>query len=94
MRRTPKKETTSQKLDRLTDGLDRLRGIVDDQAAHHGKSDARLDRLEVVVASLAASVVARDNQLDKLMLLADKQRKETQALERRWQAYLNTLPRQ
>jgi chemotaxis regulatin CheY-phosphate phosphatase CheZ len=83
----PKKETTTAKLDRLT-------GIVDALAAHDNKTDKRLDRLEVVIEALAASVVARDNQLDRLMLLADKQWKETQALERRWQAYLNTLPRQ
>jgi len=51
------------------------------------------------VDALAASV-AHDNQIEKLILVAEKHGKELQALrelvaatERRWQAYLNTLPK-
>src|SRR5437879_1477295 len=70
--------------------------------------DERLDRLTGVVEALPATVVAHDNQIDKLIDLAQRQSEGTAAAERRlhqlrdlvenmgrqWQAYLNTLPRQ
>ena len=34
--------------------------------------ETRLDRLEVVVESLAASVIARDNQLDRVVGVVEK----------------------
>ena len=67
------------------------------------------------VEALAASVVARDNQLDALtnitrelsitasnhtrqiealIIMAEKHEKTWQDLQRQWQAYINTLPKQ
>jgi hypothetical protein len=65
--------TVEEKLDRVTDNLDRLVGVVN---------------------SLASSVVAHDNQLDVLIQLAAKHEAAIANLERQWQAYINTLPRQ
>jgi hypothetical protein len=45
------------------------------------------------VESLAASVVAHDQQIEGLIRVAEKQAAQIAALERQWQAYINTLPR-
>jgi ABC-type transporter Mla subunit MlaD len=72
--------TTEEKLERVSDNLDRLTTIVD---------------------TLAATVVAHDNQLDALLKIVEKhcaqiaaQGEQIAATERQWQAYINTLPRQ
>lgn len=63
--------------------------------------EEQLQQLTGIVASLASSVVAHDNQIEGLIAVAEKQADQiaaTQAsiasLERQWQAYVNTLPRQ
>jgi hypothetical protein len=56
--------------------------------------DERIERLTAVVESLAGSVVAHDNQIEGLIAVAEKQAAAMANLERRWEAYLNTLPRQ
>ena len=56
--------------------------------------EEKLERLVGVVESLAASVVAHDNQLEVLIQLAEKHDAAIANLERQWQAYINTLPRQ
>jgi hypothetical protein len=63
--------------------------------------DERVDRLTGVVESLAASVVAHDDQIEKLITVAEQTQTKIAALteqvantERQWQAYLTTLPRQ
>jgi flagellar biosynthesis/type III secretory pathway chaperone len=62
--------------------------------------DEQVQRLTGIVESLAASVVAHDNQIGALIQIAEKHsaqiaadRERTAALERQWQAYINTLPR-
>ncbi len=59
-----------------------------------------MDRLTGIVESLAASVVAHDNQIERLIEVAEKHgqslsRLESSllTLERQWQAYVNRLPR-
>jgi len=63
--------------------------------------DERLDRLTTVVETLAGAVAAHDSvleahdrQIGALIDLVTKQREESDRLERRWQAYLNSLRRQ
>jgi hypothetical protein len=70
--------------------------------------DERVDRLTGIVESLAASVVAHDEQIEKLIAIGESQSQRLDKLveateknaanwermERQWQAYLNTLPRQ
>jgi hypothetical protein len=53
-----------------------------------------LDRLVGVMDGLAGTVVAHDKQLDVLIKLAEKHEGAIADLEREWQAYVNTLPRQ
>jgi hypothetical protein len=55
--------------------------------------DERIDRLTGIVESLAATVVAHDNQIEGLINVAEKQAKAMADLDKRWQAYINTLPR-
>jgi flagellar biosynthesis/type III secretory pathway chaperone len=62
--------------------------------------DEQVQRLTGIVESLAASVVAHDNQIGALLQIVEKHhaqiaadRERTAALERQWQAYINTLPR-
>ena len=60
-----------------------------------------MDRLTGIVESLAASVVAHDDQIDGLIKVAEKHREELEQLrrsiaetDRLWQAYLKRLPTQ
>ena len=64
-------------------------------------TEEKLDRLTSIVDSLAASVVHHDDQIEAhnkqigaLIEMAAENRRLWQALEKRWEAYLNTLPRQ
>jgi hypothetical protein len=64
-------------------------------------TEEKLDRLITAVDSLAASVVHHDNQIEALIVIAEKHGAQiaevSQAvanLQRQWQAYINTLPRQ
>ncbi len=63
--------------------------------------DERLDRLTGVVETLAGAVTphdsvieAHDRQIGALIELADRNQKSMADLDRRWQAYLNTLRKQ
>lgn len=63
-------------------------------------TDERIDRLTIVVETLAASVVSHDDQIsahtkqiDGLIKLASESKRRWESLEKQWQAYLNTLPR-
>jgi hypothetical protein len=56
--------------------------------------DERMERLTGIVDSLAASVVAHDNQLEILIAVAEKHERAIEDMSKQWQAYLNKLPRQ
>jgi rRNA pseudouridine-1189 N-methylase Emg1 (Nep1/Mra1 family) len=63
-------------------------------------TEAKLDRLTGIVEGLANTVVAHDNQIESLIQVAEKNLREIlelkesmRLLERQWQAYLSTLPR-
>lgn len=71
-------------------------------------TDEQIERLTGIVGTLAASVAAHDNQIEGLITVAEKQNGRIQslitmaekheraieAMQKQWQAYLNTLPRQ
>jgi hypothetical protein len=64
-------------------------------------TDERLERLTGIVETLAGAVAAHDpvleahdRQIGALITLAEKNQTAIAELERRWQAYLNTLRRQ
>jgi hypothetical protein len=56
--------------------------------------DEKIERLTGIVESLAGTVVAHDNQIEGLIKVAEQQSSQIASMERRWQAYINTLPRQ
>ena len=63
--------------------------------------DEKIERLTGIVESLAATVVAHDDQIEGLIKVAEQQSAQIaqqtarfDAIERQWQAYINTLPRQ
>jgi hypothetical protein len=56
--------------------------------------EEKIERLTGIVESLAGTVVAHDNQIEGLIRVAEKQADQIAAMERQWQAYINTLPRQ
>ena len=56
--------------------------------------EEKIERLTGIVEPLAASVVAHDNQIEGLIKVAEQQSALFDAIERQWQAYINTLPRQ
>jgi len=53
--------------------------------------DERLDRLTNIVDTLASSVVAHDDQLEKLILLTERNSREIKEISRQFEAYLNTI---
>lgn len=64
-------------------------------------TEQKIDRLTDIVDTLASTVVAHDNQIDGLIKVAEKHEIELAriesslaSLERQWQAYIRTLPRQ
>ena len=64
-------------------------------------TEEQLDRLTGIVDSLAATVVAHDDQIGNLITLADKHwaeivelRRSIAETDRLWQAYLKRLPTQ
>ena len=64
-------------------------------------TDERLDRLTGIVETLAGAVTAHDSvleahdrQIGALIELAERNQKAMTDLDRRWQAYLNTLRQQ
>jgi hypothetical protein len=55
------------------------------------RTETNLDRLTQVTASIAASVAAHDDQIEKLLLVAERNHQEWEQLRREFQAYLTTI---
>jgi hypothetical protein len=56
--------------------------------------EERMERLTGIVEALAGTVVAHDNQIEALIQISEENARNWKNLERQWQAYINTLPRQ
>jgi hypothetical protein len=56
--------------------------------------EERMERLTGIVEALAGTVVAHDNQIEALIQISEENAQNWKNLERQWQAYINTLPRQ
>jgi hypothetical protein len=56
--------------------------------------EERMERLTGIVEALAGTVVAHDNQIEALIQISEENARNWKSLERQWQAYINTLPRQ
>jgi hypothetical protein len=79
--------TTEERLDRVVANLDHLAGYVDKLAGVVSAQGQRIEGLITVAESQQATI-------DQLIKLAVEQRLSLANLERQWQAYINTLPRQ
>jgi nitrate reductase NapAB chaperone NapD len=59
------------------------------------RTEANLEKLTTVTAAIAATVAAHDDQIGKLIAVAEKQQHDWEQLRREFQAYLTTIyPRQ
>jgi hypothetical protein len=50
-----------------------------------------LDRLAQVTTAIAESVAAHDDQIERLVAVAEIQQQRWEQLQREWQAYLTTI---
>ena len=51
------------------------------------------EKINDILKPLAETVAAHDDQIEKLLIIAEKHAAEVANLERQWQAYINTLPK-
>lgn len=57
--------------------------------------ETNLEKLTALTTAIAASVIAHDEQIDKLVQVAQTQQQQWEQLRREFQAYLTTIhPRQ
>jgi len=70
-----------------------LARAVNAQAGNLNAQATNLDKLTQVVNTLAGSIVAHDAQIEALVKAAERHERIWQDLQKQWQAYLNTLPR-
>jgi hypothetical protein len=85
--------TTEERFERIERILESLAASVvarDNQTEAHGR---QIDGLINLASKLTNSIVAHDQQIGVLLELAEKHEKAIANLEKQWQAYLNTLPR-
>lgn len=66
----------------------------DNENARLDRIEKTLEKLTGVVDTLANTVIAHDNQIEALIRISEDNARNWRELERQWQAYLNTLPRQ
>jgi transcriptional regulator GlxA family with amidase domain len=60
----------------------------------HAETDARINRLIGLAEIQQREIETHDTQIEALLSLAEKHAQSQANLERQWQAYINTLPRQ
>ena len=69
---------TAERLEHLENGWAETRQVIKE--------------LTQATAAIAASTAAHDDQIGKLIEVAEKQHQEWEQLRREWQAYLPTIP--
>jgi ABC-type transporter Mla subunit MlaD len=75
--------------------LDRIEATLEKLSDANAATQANLERLATVTATIAESVAAHDGQIEKLVAVAEIQQQRWEQLQREWQAYLTTIhPRQ
>ena len=93
---------TNERLERIETNLEKLtqangatQANLDKLSQANGTTQANLDKLSQVMATIAASVVAHDDQIEKLLQAIAIGQQEWAQLRREFQAYLTTIhPRQ
>ena len=93
--------STEETLERVVDSLGNLTARVSGLAATVSGVATTVSNLAAVVDTVAGTVASRDDQIEALIQIVEKnsahiaaQGQQIAALERQWQAYINTLPRQ
>jgi hypothetical protein len=87
--------TSEDRIDRIETTLEKLSYANADAQAANAATQANLERLATVTATIAESVAAHDEQIEKLVAVAEIQQQRWEQLQREWQAYLTTIhPRQ
>jgi ABC-type transporter Mla subunit MlaD len=77
------------------DRIDRIETNIDKLTAANAGTQANLDRLVTVTATIAELIAAHDEQIVKLVAIVEIERQEWAELRREFQAYLTTIhPRQ
>jgi ABC-type transporter Mla subunit MlaD len=86
--------TTEEKIERLTGIVETLAGSA---AAHDDQIGAHTRQIGAMIDLAAAQqqqIAAHGNQIDALIKISEENAQNWKNLERQWQAYINTLPRQ
>ncbi|MGA3099328.1 MAG: hypothetical protein ABSF25_22950 [Bryobacteraceae bacterium] len=85
----------------LEEQIQRLSGIVESLAAsvvaHDNRIEAHTRQIGAIVdlaATQQRQIAAHDAQIDALLKISEENARNWKNLERQWQAYINTLPRQ
>ena len=73
------------------DRIDRIEANIDKLTSANAGTQANLERLATVTATIAQSVAAHDEQIEKLVAVAEIQQQEWAQLRREFQAYLTTI---
>ena len=74
--------------------FEQLTGIVEALAASVVARDNQLDALTNITRELSITASKHSRQIEALIIMAEKHEKTWQDLQRQWQAYINTLPKQ
>jgi hypothetical protein len=74
-----------------TQRIDRIEAALEKSALASARTEANLDQLTKVVAAIAASVAAHDEQIEQLVKISEENARAWQQLRKEWQAYLRTL---
>ena len=74
--------------------FEQLTGIVEALAASVVARDNQLDALTNITRELSITASNHTRQIEALIIMAEKHEKTWQDLQRQWQAYINTLPKQ
>jgi len=79
--------TTEDRFDRIEATLEKLSHANTDALAANARTQANLDRITQVTATIAASVAAHDEQIENLIRAAEINRQEWAQLRREFQAH-------
>lgn len=74
-----------------TQRIDRIEAALEKSTQANARTEANLDRLTQIVAAIAASVAAHDDQIEQLVKISEDNAREWQQLRKEWQAYLRIL---
>jgi predicted RNase H-like nuclease (RuvC/YqgF family) len=85
----------------LEEKIERLSGVVESLAAsvvaHDNQIEAHTRQIGAIIelaATQQRQIAAHDDRIEALIKISEENARNWKNLERQWQAYINTLPRQ